>query len=59
MTAVTTSFPANIYLFQVNNWNNRRYEIRLKLTIKEYFITFSSVSIVDFDQVHVSWFYYL
>ena len=47
---------ANIYLFKVNNRNTRkRCEICSKLTIKTYFPSFSSVSIVDFEQVNVGW----
>ena len=65
-------FPANIYLFNVNNRNTRkRCEICSKLTIKtperrqwrlmfslltlNMFHIFSIVSIVDFEQVKVSW----
>ena len=45
--------PSNNYLFKVNNRNTRkRCEIRSKLTIKT---PCSSVSIVDFKQVIVSW----
>ena len=63
--------PANIYLFKLNNRNTRkRYEIRSKLTIKTperrrsgVFIVnfertshlFSSVSIVEFEQLNVNW----
>ena len=62
--------PANIYVFKVNNRNTRtRCEIYSKLTIKTpktsfccfysklwtYSTPFSSVSIVDFEQVNVSW----
>ena len=40
--------PVNICLFKVNNRNTRkRCEI--------YFTPFSSVSIIDFEQVNVSW----
>ena len=56
--------PANIYLFKVNNKNTwKRYSICLKWTIKTvncycslwtYFAPFSSVSIVEFEQVTVS-----
>ena len=56
--------PANIYLFKVNNENTwKRYTICLKWTIKTvncycslwtYFAPFSSVSIVEFEQVTVS-----
>ena len=49
-------YPANIYLFKVNNRNTRkRSEINSKLTIKTYSTPFSSVSIVEFEQVNVSW----
>ena len=40
-------YPANIYFFKVNN--------RDKKTLWTYFTLFSSVSIVDFEQVIVSW----
>ena len=65
-------FPADIYLFKVKNGNTRkRCEIYSKLTIKtperrlfgvfivnfeSIFVPSSIVSIVDFDQVNVSWF---
>ena len=50
-------FPANIYMFKVNNRNTRtRCEICLKLTVKT---PFSRVFIVDFEQVHVSWVLFL
>ena len=65
-------FPANIYLFKVNNWSiTKTCEICSKLTAKTpeqrhsrrvfllltliYFTPFSIVSIVDFEQVNVSW----
>ena len=63
-------YLANIHLFKVDNRNTRkRCEICEKLTIKtierrqsffivnfeHYFTFFPSVSIVDFEQVHVSW----
>ena len=57
-------FPANTYLFKVKNKNTKkRYEICLKLTIKTperrqlwtYFSPFSNVSIVDFEQINISW----
>ena len=61
----TKTYSKNIYLFKVNNRNTRKsYEICSKLTIKTperhqwlwtYFTAFSSVSIVDFEQVNVSW----
>ena len=60
--------PANSYLFKVNNLNTRkRCEICSKLTIKTlelmdifeqnifHFILFPNVSLVDFDQVNISW----
>ena len=57
--------PANIYLWKANNRNTRkRWEICSKWTIKTperrhyfwaYFIPFSGVSIVEFEQVNVSW----
>ena len=65
-----TANPAGIYLLKVNNRNTRtRCEICSKLTIYlfqvsnrntrkrcgTYFTPFSSVSIVDFEQVNVSW----
>ena len=47
--------PANIYLFKVNNRNiKKRCEIYSKLTIKTP-EQCHSVSIVDFEQVHISW----
>ena len=59
---------ANIYLFKVNNKNTKKCEICSKYTIKTpelrprrrfgifkaYFTSFSSLSIVDFEQVNVS-----
>ena len=58
--------PANIYLFKINNRNTRkRCEICSKLTIKSperrhwltlnIFHTFFCVSVVNFEQVNVSW----
>ena len=52
--------PANICLFEVINRNTRkRCEICSKLTIKTpertYFTPFSSVSIIDLEQVNVRW----
>ena len=57
-------YPANIFLHTVNYRNTRkRCEICSKLTIKTpertYFTPFSSVSIVAFEQVKVSWISYL
>ena len=43
---VVAKYPAKIYLFKVNNRNIR--------TLETYFASFSSVSIVDFEQVNVS-----
>ena len=64
-----TTGPANIYLFKVNNRNNKiTFEMCFKLTKKNqdeaidvilvslsltYFIPFSTVSIVDFGLVNV------
>ena len=53
-----TKCPAKIYLSKVSNRNTRkRYELCSKLTMKtpEHFTSFSSVSIVDFEQITVSW----
>ena len=48
-----SNFPANIYLFNANNRNARK---RCKNTFKvNNKNTFSSVSIVNFEQVNVSW----
>ena len=45
---------ANIYLFKFNDRNTRkRCEMGSKLTI--YFTPFSSLSIVDLEQVNASW----
>ena len=66
---LTPSSPANIYLFKVNNRNtSERCEICSKQTIKTpkqrhwcgsgvwtYFTPFSSVSVVAFEQLNVSW----
>ena len=63
-----SSYPANIYLFKVNNRNTRkRYEISSKLIIKAperrhwlycqlwtFFTPFSSVSIVEFEQINIA-----
>ena len=57
--------PANIYLFKVNNRNNRCEKYKMwnmfkvnskntRTTSLTYFTPFSSVSIVDFEQVNVS-----
>ena len=59
-----TRFPANIYLFKVNNRNTRKgYEICTSFSsswcfyslLWIYFTPFSGVSIVDFEQVNVNW----
>ena len=48
--------PTNIYLLKVNNNNTiKKCEMCLKVTTKTYFISFSSASIVEFEQVNVSW----
>ena len=55
------AFSPNISLLKVNNSNTRkRCEVYSKLTLKKkslilYFIPFSSVCIVDFEQANVSW----
>ena len=56
--APTGGDPANICLFKLNNKNPRkRCEICSKLTIKtsERCQRRQSVSLVDFEQVNVSW----
>ena len=56
-----STIPANVYLFKVSTRNIRkRYEMRSKLAIKTpglwtYFTLVSKVSIVDLEQVNVSW----
>ena len=67
-------YPANIYLFKPNNRSSRKmWDICSKLAIKAaerrhwrfycwlwtYFTPFSSVSIVEFQQVNVNWVWYL
>ena len=61
--------PVNIYLFKVNYRNtSKRFKIWSKLTIKTSaqlhwsrsgslltFIPFSSVSVVEFEQVNITW----
>ena len=54
--------PANIFMFKVTNRDTRKMcEICSKLKIKTpelliyYSAPFSSVSIVEFEQVNVSW----
>ena len=52
---VLETTPVNIYLFKVNNRNNRkRCDICSNLTLKHQNV-FSSVSIVAFEQVNFSW----
>ena len=47
---------ANLYLFKVNSKNTiKRCEICSKLTIKTHFTPCSSISIVDFERLNVSW----
>ena len=60
------NFPANIHFFKVNNRRTRkRCEICSKLTLKhqndvsdvvQLFLLLIMLTIVDFDQVNVSWF---
>ena len=45
------NYPANIYLFKINNRNTRK---RFLLLTLNNFTPFSSVPIVDFEQVNVS-----
>ena len=68
---MSSEFPSNIYLFKIGNRNTRKrceicswYDVVdivdlvlmfLILTLN-IFHTFSSISIVDFEQVNVSWF---
>ena len=64
-----STIPAGIYLLKVNNRNTRtRCEICSKLTIKTperrqwrrsgvFIVNFSSVSIVNFEQVNADCFY--
>ena len=53
---VSQNYPDNIYLFKVNNRDTRkRCGICSKLTIKTCFPPFSSISVVEFEQVNVSW----
>ena len=60
----SNTFPANVYLSKANNRNTRKgCEICFKLTIKTClycwfwtcFTPSSSISIVEFEQVNVSW----
>ena len=51
-----TLFPANIYLCKVNNRNTRkRCEILSMTSLTLNLTPFSSVSIVDYKVVNVSW----
>ena len=47
--------PANIYLFKVNNRNTRRRSGVFIVTFEHISHPFFSVSIVDIEQVNVSW----
>ena len=48
--------PAGIYLLKVNNRNlKKRRKICSKLTIKTYFTSCSSVSIINFEHVTAGW----
>ena len=53
------SYPANIYLFKVNNKNTRKTPVTsfwcFYCQLWTYFTPFSGVSLADFEQVHVSW----
>ena len=54
----TKSFPANIYLFKVNifkgnNKTSERRHLRFCCYFWTYSTPFSSVSIIDFEQVNV------
>ena len=53
-----TMIPAGNHMFKVNNRNTRtRYEICSKLAIKTpYFTSYSSVSIVNIEQVSAGWY---
>ena len=44
--------PANIYLFKVNNRNSL---FKVFGQLWTYFTPFSDISIVDFEQINVSW----
>ena len=68
MVCFSTLSIANIHLFKVNNKNTwERCEVSSKLTIKTpeqsqwrgivwtYFTHFSSISIVEFEQVNINW----
>ena len=56
---VKKNLPVDIYLFKANKRNARkRFEISSKLTIQtteSLFTSFSSVSIVDFEQINYCW----
>ena len=57
LLCMVASIPSNIYLFKVNNGNTRKKcEICSKLTTKAPERRHSSVSIVELEQVNVSWF---
>ena len=50
------AYPANLYLFKVNNRNTRkRYEICSELSIQAPEQRQWCVSVVDFEQVNVGW----
>ena len=54
----TTHLPANIYLFKVNNKNTRTAVVtsfRCFYLTLNIFHTFSSISIVEFEQVNAIW----
>ena len=56
--APTGGDPANIYLFKLDNRNTRkRCEICSMLTIKtpEQCHVVNIISLVDFDQINISW----
>ena len=57
--AQCSTFPANIYLIKINNRNTRKRCVMCSMsTIKtpeRRHWLFSSVSVVDFEQVNVSW----
>ena len=46
-------YPANIYLFKVNKRNIRKKGVEFEHNSHP----FSSVSIADFEQINVSWYY--
>ena len=63
IVGVCTSCPANIYLpFKVNNRNTRTWSLTSLTSfwyfycrLLTYFTPFSSVSIVEFEQVNINW----